>query len=158
MFRIVQSRSSYGSEPGKVSEVPYFWLVCDDRKCGVSARADIPQLDSQQMEQSAAAAVDLFTRQAASEGWLLAVDGHFCPHCYKEMVARDLKRQEQLQRMQSEMEALKDKERGYNGGGAALVQIGGTPQEIKRARELEERRRRLTTGLKQGVGPKEALQ
>jgi len=153
MFRIVKSRSSYGSEPGKVSAVPYFWLVCDDRKCGQSARADIPQMDTANLEEQAIAAVDQFTRKAAAEGWLLAVDGHFCPSCFREIVERDRRRQEQLQQAARELEALKAKE-----AASSLVQIGGTPQQIRAARELEERRRRLTTGLKQGMGPKEALQ
>ena len=105
------------------------------------------------MEKDASAAVDQFTRRAAAEGWLFAVDGHFCPQCYREMVARDRKRMAQLQRAQEELEALKDREKGYQGGAAAsLVQIGGSPAQIKAARELEERRRRLTTGLKQGLG------
>ncbi len=114
-----------------------------NRHRGQNARADIPHLAEETLERDASAAVDQFTRKAASEGWLLAVDGHFCPSCYKEMVARDQKRMEQLQKAMTEERGARTKD---------LVQIGGTPADIKRASELEERRRRLTTGLKTGLG------
>lgn len=157
MFRIVQAPSRGLNATTGQPIPPYFWLVCDERKCGQHRQQDIPKLNDALLEQEASAAVDAFTREAAKDGWLLAVDGHFCPSCYRVMVERDRQRQEQLQRMQQEAEQMRQKERGERN---PLVQINTdtSPAAIKQARLLEERRRKITKNLQEGNVPKAQLQ
>jgi hypothetical protein len=50
-------------------------LLCDNRKCGTCATADL-EPDADQTEAATA-----FVHLAVGAGWLMGLDAHLCPQC-----------------------------------------------------------------------------
>lgn len=62
---------------------PVFWLVCDNRSCGCSARADVDMSSTEANKQSQAR----FVATALQEGWIVGLDAQFCPFTARDMQA-----------------------------------------------------------------------
>lgn len=56
-------------------DAPAFWLICDNRSCGCSARADIDMTSAEAHKQSQAR----FIATAVKEKWAIGLDAQFCP-------------------------------------------------------------------------------
>lgn len=147
MFRLVGSASSVGR--GTDADRPYFWLICDNRNCGVNARAAQPDVElGDNVNEVIYSAMQAMIKHAQAEGWLYAIDGHFCPTHHKAMV--EIERAKMAQWVEQQAPKSHPQQQ-------PLVQLGGNDAEIKRLKEMEDQKRRVEEGLRNGFTDKKAV-
>lgn len=138
MFRIVNSATTIGPGPASDNHPhhPYFWLVCDNRACGISARADIPTPD--QLDPGVDPAtlttewMKQFVERAGQEGWMVGLDAQFCPAHAKAMIEQAAAREREASSRQA-----------ANGQPQPLVQLAKGVTDMRKAEAAVEAKRRV---------------
>jgi hypothetical protein len=68
----------------RYTTTPTFWMVCDDRACGITAASQALIQSQETMNKSQGE----FMQSLAKDGWAVALDAQFCPQCAAMMRAK----------------------------------------------------------------------
>lgn len=154
MFRIIQNRGLTPDDPSTIP-APFFWLICDNRHCGVSARADMPVFkDGDDPNAKSLAYINEFLTTAFNNGWLQTVDGHWCPEHHQAMIDSNKRLAQQLEEARAAQKSMeqvrKEVREGEKSFTRALVQLGASDEQIKAAARFKEVQKKMQEGLMNG--------
>lgn len=164
MFRTIQGGVSVQAkqDPETGEEVeeripyrPYFWLVCDNRSCGVAARMELPEFaPDKDINKEVGKVLQQFTKVAGEEGWMIAIDGQFCPSHARAMVevgkARAQYEAGVAMAAKAQAPAQDPPQAPPPARASSLVQIDATPADIANAKLMAEKKRKVEAGLRNG--------